>query len=606
MGRGKIMKFKIKKKILKNKDKKISILKKIKLNKIKEIDFKNIKFDTLRFKITLSILPVLLLIVVGCTSFSISSLKDISSYLIEEKLESNLQTTEDLMGFIIPGNWNIQNGTLHKGDIQIEGNYTLVDILSDKTGNIVSIFKNDTIVSTTVRVKGSRNIGVKAPKKVVDKVLKKDGVYIEESTIEGKNYEILYKPLNDKDGNVIGMLYMGVDKTLIAEKINSVIYYNLLIACFLLAISIVTIGFISKKITNPIIRIKSQLKEMANGEGDLTKRLSIHTKDEIGQLSNEFNNFLDNLNNLISDIKISAQKLSSFNNEIATSIDISNASMQQIYAVSSSISSKSEENINFINQIENSIDSISENAQSTAVSIGDVHQIYEGLKIETKKGETNIKEIVYSVNDIKLLTNNLVDVLEKLNLSSEKIVKIVQVISNISRQTNLLALNASIEAARAGEGGRGFDVVANEIRKLADETNNSAQSISEIIKEFKSEIHKVVVQTSNVDGKVNESVGRAEEVKNSILEIINSIVGVSYKIEEISSVANEQAVSTEEISSSTTSIIDSIRWTGKEMINIGDNIENQSKIFEELSNSSSEIINMSSHLNDLVEKFKTN
>ncbi|WP_248479172.1 methyl-accepting chemotaxis protein [Tepidibacter aestuarii] len=600
------MKFKIKKKILKNKDKKISILKKIKLNKIKEIDFKNIKFDTLRFKITLSILPVLLLIVVGCTSFSISSLKDISSYLIEEKLESNLQTTEDLMGFIIPGNWNIQNGTLHKGDIQIEGNYTLVDILSDKTGNIVSIFKNDTIVSTTVRVKGSRNIGVKAPKKVVDKVLKKDGVYIEESTIEGKNYEILYKPLNDKDGNVIGMLYMGVDKTLIAEKINSVIYYNLLIACFLLAISIVTIGFISKKITNPIIRIKSQLKEMANGEGDLTKRLSIHTKDEIGQLSNEFNNFLDNLNNLISDIKISAQKLSSFNNEIATSIDISNASMQQIYAVSSSISSKSEENINFINQIENSIDSISENAQSTAVSIGDVHQIYEGLKIETKKGETNIKEIVYSVNDIKLLTNNLVDVLEKLNLSSEKIVKIVQVISNISRQTNLLALNASIEAARAGEGGRGFDVVANEIRKLADETNNSAQSISEIIKEFKSEIHKVVVQTSNVDGKVNESVGRAEEVKNSILEIINSIVGVSYKIEEISSVANEQAVSTEEISSSTTSIIDSIRWTGKEMINIGDNIENQSKIFEELSNSSSEIINMSSHLNDLVEKFKTN
>ncbi|WFD11211.1 methyl-accepting chemotaxis protein [Tepidibacter hydrothermalis] len=579
-------------------------------SKIKTIDFKsislkNIKLDTLRFKITLSIIPALLLIVVGCTCFTISSLKDISFYLIEEKLESNLQTTEDLMEFIISGNWNVKNGTLHKGDIQVEGNYTLVDILSDKTGNIVSIFKDDKIVSTTVRVRGSRNVGVKAPKKVIDKVLKKEGVYIEESIIEGKKYEILYKPLRDKDGNVIGMFYMGVDKTLIEEKINSVIYYSLLISSVLLAISIIIIGFISKRITNPIIGIKSQLEEMANGEGDLTKRLSINTKDEIGQLSKEFNNFLDNLNNLISDIKMSAQKLSSFNNEIAISIDVSNASMQQIYAVSSSISSKSEENIDYINQIENSIDSISENAQFTAVSIEDVHQIYEELKIETKKGETNIKEIVYSVNDIKLLTNNLVDVLEKLNLSSEKIVQIVEVISNISRQTNLLALNASIEAARAGEEGRGFEVVAKEIRKLADETNNSARSISEIIKEFKGEIQKVVIQTSNVDGKVNESVSRAEKVKNSILEIINSIVGVSYKIEGISSVANEQAASTQEISSSTTSIIDGIRWTGEEMINIGDNIENQSKIFEELSNSSGEIVDMSSYLNDLVGRFKT-
>ncbi len=565
-----------------------------------------LKLNTLKAKIVLRILPVILFIAIACTSLAISTIKEVSSYLMDEKLKSNVEVIEELMGFIIGGPWEIKDGILHKGDVQIDGNYTLPDIISTKTGNIVSIFKKDTVVSTTVRVKGSRNIGIKAPKKVVEQVLKKGEVYIEEYTVENKVYKILYKPLKDKNDTIIGMFYMGINKGIITEKINALIMKIIIMVCILLSISILFIGFISKKITKPIIVIKSQLKEMAKGKGDLTKRLDIKTKDEIGELCTEFNYFLDNLNILISDIRNSSEKLSASNQEITSAIETCNVSIGEISCATNRLSDKSIENINYVGEIENSIHTIAEKAQTTVFSIKEAFEVYNTLKLEGEKGEENIKEIVFSVEEIKGLTDHLLSALDRLNVSSEKIVQIVGVIHNISRETNLLALNASIEAARAGDAGRGFAVVADEVRKLSEETRDSAKDISEIIKEFKTEIQAAGKESSKVDMKVKESVNRAGKVEDSIGEIIYAIIEVSSKIEEISYAANEQAVATEKISEFVTSIIDGIKWTGEEMISIGSNIEDQSHVLEGLSHASCELSQMSVHLTNLVGKFKTN
>lgn len=578
---------------------------KIKAVKISFKKFLSFKFNSIQSKIILSILTTVIIISILCIIFTLSTLNQVSSYLIKEKLDSNLKATEELMDFIIEGPWNIQDGNLYKGDVQIDGNYTLPDILSDKTGNIVSIFKDDTIVSTTVRVNASRYVGAKASSKISDIVLKEGKIFVEESTIENIPYEILYKPLKNKNNKIIGMFYMGIDKSIIKKQIHILMIKILVSVIILLFISVCIIAFISKKIISPIIEIESQLKEMSTGEGDLTKRLTINTNDEIGRLSKEFNSFLDNLNILISDIKSSAVRLSYSNQEISVSIDKSNDSIEEIASTSNMISIKSVENVSYVNQIEDSINYISHGAQSIDISVKEASEMYMGLTEIRKNGADGISEVVESVHEIKTLTDKLVSLLNHLSGSSEKISKIVNVITSISRQTNLLALNASIEAARAGDAGLGFSVVADEVRKLSEETNKSAEDISQIIQKFKLEIQDAVHETSQVDNKVNKSANKAKEIQYSINQINNMTQKISYKIEEISNISNHQANTTKEISNFITSIVDGIKWTIEEMVSISTNIKDQSQVFDELSSSSLEVYQMSVHFNNLVSKFKT-
>lgn len=583
----------------------IKIYNSIKSVKISFKKFLSFKFNSIQSKIILSILTTVIIISILCIIFTLSTLNQVSSYLIKEKLDSNLKATEELMDFIIEGPWNIQDGNLYKGDVQIDGNYTLPDILSDKTGNIVSIFKDDTIVSTTVRVKASRYVGAKASSKISDIVLKEGKIFVEESTIENIPYEILYKPLKNKNNKIIGMFYMGIDKSIIKKQIHILMIKILVSVIILLFISVCIIAFISKKIISPIIEIESQLKEMSTGEGDLTKRLIINTHDEIGRLSKEFNSFLDNLNILISDIKSSAVRLSYSNQEISVSIDKSNDSIEEIASTSNMISIKSVENVSYVNQIEDSINYISQGAQSIDISVKEASEMYMGLTEIRKNGADGISEVVESVHEIKTLTDKLVSLLNHLNGSSEKISKIVNVITSISRQTNLLALNASIEAARAGDAGLGFSVVADEVGKLSEETNKSAEDISQIIQKFKLEIQDAVHETSQVDNKVNKSANKAKEIQYSINQINNMTQKISYKIEEISNISNHQANTTKEISNFITSIVDGIKWTIEEMVSISTNIKDQSQVFDELSSSSLEVYQMSVHFNNLVSKFKT-
>ena len=298
-------------------------------------------------------------------------------------------------------------------------------------------------------------------------------------------------------------------------------------------IIIALLGLLIRALMQPLHTMTRAMEDIAEGEGDLTKRLTIHHQDEFGILGSAFNRFVERIHGSISEVSSATQQV----NEVAL----------RVISASNSSMANSDEQANRTNSVAAAINELGAAAQEIANNAAQASQHASSARLLAEEGQQVVGRNIQAMNRLSDLIVTSSAHIETLNSKTVNIGQILEVITSISQQTNLLALNAAIEAARAGEAGRGFAVVADEVRNLAHRTQESAQQVQAMIEELQ------VGARESVDtmGQSQRHSQDSKEIANQAGERLDS---VTQRIGEIDGMNQSVATATEE----QTAVVDSI------------------------------------------------
>ena len=392
-------------------------------------------------------------------------------------------------------------------DAPIDNRFEMVDAIKKDLGVVATIFihkgSDFTRITTNVRDdKGNRAVGTTlgdqsaAYQPVMEKKL-----YIGDARILGSPYLCAYDPILDENNNLIGILFIGISQSEIHAYIASELTELLLwiIGCSvvitLLGIVILSLGM--RSIIEPVLRMVDMIKDIAQGEGELTKRLSIKTHDEIGELAKWFNTFIDKLHGIIKDLSqstgflgLSSKDLSRLSSEMSEETISMTSKTRTVAASSEKMSSAMVSVAKSMEQASTNLDIVASSAEEMTSTIHEISKNAERAKDITNKAVSQ--------------AGNASAKVDELGRSAREIGKVTEAVTEISEQTNLLALNATIEAARAGEAGKGFAVVANEIKELAKQTTVATEEIKKRIKDIQDNTSDTVTEIGHITRVIND------------------------------------------------------------------------------------------------------
>lgn len=386
------------------------------------------------------------------------------------------------------------------------------------------------------------------------------------------------------------------------DNYSTTLVLSISIIAVFLVLSVLFGLYISRTITNPIKKLKGLMESGENG--DFSQRSDYASKDEVGSLSLSFNSMADGIKELVETIGETSQALSSSSEELSASSEESSKASEHISETIQELASSSENQMRLmasssegINNVTASTEKISENAEKVA-------QTASSTAEASKEGLQNIEEVTAQMNSINTNVGNLAMSIDTLEGRIKEIGEITKAITDISSQTNLLALNAAIEAARAGEQGKGFAVVADEVRKLAEQSAQSAEQITSLIGQIQGDTRVTIQSMSSAKNEVDlglnivknagESFGKIEvsvldlvslfeNVFTSLKELKENTEVINVSVMEVNSMAGEAAANTENVSAAT---------------------EEQVASMEEIAASSSSLANLAESLQELIQKFK--
>ncbi len=290
----------------------------------------------------------------------------------------------------------------------------------------------------------------------------------------------------------------------------------------------------------PLGRIRHALEQIASGEADLTRRLDVGTRNEIGDVAYWFNTFVERLQKIVGHVVDSSTGLARAEETMSAGIDQSAQRASQQSEIITSMAAAMQEMTVGISHVSEQSTSVSEVSRRSG-------ELAQG-------GSAAVKELVTEIEKISASVNLSSETIEALGKESEKINSVVNVIKDIADQTNLLALNAAIEAARAGEAGRGFAVVADEVRKLAERTTKSTGEISTIIGVVQEGIHQAVERMHGGVSAVGAGLSRADETGSTIEQLKESSAQLVDAVSDIALAISEQSAASTEIAKRVESI----------------------------------------------------
>lgn len=296
------------------------------------------------------------------------------------------------------------------------------------------------------------------------------------------------------------------------------------------------------RLLQPLRALHESLQEINGGEGDLTKRLAITSNDEFGDVSGEFNKFVDYLQHLISEVKGRSLSVRENTDKTATS--------------SARSSSELHTQLNELDQLATAMQEMSSTAHNVADNAQSAASRANQADVAAKEGEAVVERTTKSIAHLTDQMGDVVKTINDLVVYSDNIESILTVITDIADQTNLLALNAAIEAARAGEQGRGFAVVADEVRTLASKTQESTEQIQKMIQQLQTGVRsaeKVILESRE---NANSTQLIANQAKDSLHVIRSSINEINDMTVQIAAAAEEQSATSNEINRNTTNIRD--------------------------------------------------
>ncbi len=362
------------------------------------------------------------------------------------------------------------------------------------------------------------------------------------------------------------------NEALEAVKRGQIITFAILGVTIVLAIAASLL--ITRSVTGPLAEGVSAAERLA--AGDLTASVTVRRNDEVGRLMTAMDVMVKSLRELVGKIKIAADNLASGSGQLSAGAEEISRNMDDQSSRSSQIATATEE-------MSQTVIDVAKNTSTIAEISGETFR-------QAQDGESVVQRSVQEVQAIASTVAESSEVMQRLGSSSKEIGNIVDVINDIADQTNLLALNAAIEAARAGEQGRGFAVVADEVRKLAERTSQATAQISTMIRAIQGEVGNAVASMNSATARVESGVDFSRKAGDSLGNIVRSVSSLQSMVQQIASATEEMSSVSETISSD----IQNIAEGSKEVSSGG----------EQIARSSSDLARLATELQTMVGKFK--
>ncbi|WGV98574.1 methyl-accepting chemotaxis protein [Vibrio sp. YMD68] len=350
-------------------------------------------------------------------------------------------------------------------------------------------------------------------------------------------------------------LMVFVDKESALTTVYDAMYKSLMTGALLLLVSFSAIFVILQYAYRPLLKLKRAVLDLSNGTGDLTQRLKIEGEDDLAQISQGFNRFVENLQEMMLHISQASQNISVSAKQLGTTAR-ENEGMLVTH------SSETE-------QVVTAITEMSESARTVAENVNQSNRITEEASKEAESSLLIVNNAVSTVSALVTEVEDMSNSILRMNQDANKISNVLNVIGEISEQTNLLALNAAIEAARAGEQGRGFAVVADEVRALAGRTQNSTMEISEMLSQLLGGTESVVKAMDSTKRQCQETADKTGEVSESLTVMSTSVKEIDDVSTQIAAATEEQSTVAEELSRNMLSIrdiVESLVNSGKQTV----------------------------------------
>ncbi|MBP1934827.1 methyl-accepting chemotaxis protein [Ammoniphilus resinae] len=379
--------------------------------------------------------------------------------------------------------------------------------------------------------------------------------------------------------------------------------YSIVILILSLILVITIASLISRQIYIPLAKISTLVSKVANG--DLTSEpLYIKNKDEIGQLAKDFNLMQENVRTIISQVLSNAHLVAATSEELMASAEQTSKATEQISIAAQEVATGTEHQMQSINQVYKANEEISKGMNQVASSIQSVAEAAITANQETTNGNQVVNQTVEQMNDANHKVQSTAKVVNTLGEKSKEVGQIVSIITDISNQTNLLALNAAIEAARAGEHGRGFAVVADEVRKLAEQSGTAAEKIRSLILEIQNETQEAVLAMNEGSQAVVEGIEYVRQTGESFKSITKMIEDVSAQSQEVSAVVEQVTASAHGM----VEMVENVAGLSEQSANNTENMaaasEEQLASMEEISSSATSLSKMAEELQGLISSFK--
>ena len=555
----------------------------------------------------MALVPMILLSIVA-----VWSLETLSSSIIEAMVKHELSAAqyafEVSVNNISAGTYMFTNGKFYKGKRNITEYTDFFDNFSEEVDLQVTVFYGDMRVATSlIDEEGNRMIGTTADPSIFEAVVNRGEDYYSDSVvIAGKEYYAMYCPLYQYNTEeIIGMTFVGLDKTNINEVYSSNLMRSLIIVGVLFIFSVIMTIMSVKSILSVILSVISSLNNVA--EGKLNTHVDdklMERADEVGDIALSVNKLINSLSTIVTNIKTASNDLENISGNFSGSFNSMSDYIGNVDRAVEEMAMSSTQQAQDTSQVGTEVQDMGEAIENTSHNIEQLVDNTDKMREYNESADNTLEELIRISGETKRAFDVVYEQTNMTNMSAQDIQSAADVITDIADQTSLLSLNASIEAARAGEHGKGFAVVADEIRKLADQSAESASRITGIIesliknsnvtvdtmKQVTEAIEKQNVElqnTKSVFGNLNSEIkevgGAVDNIRKEVDNLNTLKAEVLTAVESLATLAEENAAGTEETSAS---------------------MQELRNIVNECSNDVDTIISMSEHLAKNTRSFE--
>jgi methyl-accepting chemotaxis protein len=406
--------------------------------------------------------------------------------------------------------------------------------------------------------------------------------------------------IGDKE---IASVDIGISLTNMNKNLNNSILKSCLLALLFMILFSITPAILINRMAIKPLKIGVELAE-AIANKDLTMDYSSKIKDEIGVMIRAINSARNNLKDIINEAQESAHDVANASDVLSFSLGSIVERTEKMTIFVDSMSKDMENNINIVRETNSAMESVTQDSKTAEEASAEVSSYIKVVKESALIGKDSVEEIVQTIDGIADSSNKVNEVIKELEAETVKIGNIVSVITQISEQTNLLALNAAIEAARAGEAGKGFAVVADEVRKLAEQSGQSLSGIIELTNNIQSKTVKVVEMVSTTNQKVGIGVTKSNITSSNIDKIIENIENVDNNISSISDMTLKQSKSVEVVQKLIKEITTTAKMGAEAAQEMSAEIEEEMGVIEEINATGEEMKRLSTGLAEIVSQFK--